>query len=282
MNWNATEFTIRLRKTVDTFDKPGVARLCDELIAHLLSTEEDYPAKEAERILQILRNKRLFLLMQKVGDAFIQTGRASLKARRQYAQSLIDEGNLTAALMVLNELTVLARDDPLENAEARGLIGRVHKQFYVNANSPENQRNREHLRCAITAYHGVYTTDSSEHLWPGINVVALVKRAVRDGVPTEGFPDPAKLAEAILAVIEGKDVDGQAIMWDFATAVEACMALERTDAALEWLARYVAAPYADAFELASTLRQLTEVWQLNSQSEPGQHLLPILRAALLK
>ena len=35
---------------------------------------------------------------------------------------------------------------------------------------------------------------------------------------------------------------------------------------------------ADAFEIASTLRQLTEVWQLNENEVPGKHLLPILKA----
>ena len=39
---------------------------------------------------------------------------------------------------------------------------------------------------------------------------------------------------------------------------------------------------ADAFELNSTIRQLTEVWQLNDQEPPGNHLLPILKAAAEK
>ncbi|MDQ3118638.1 MAG: hypothetical protein M3Q89_03575, partial [Verrucomicrobiota bacterium] len=50
---------------------------------------------------------------------------------------------------------------------------------------------------------------------------------------------------------------------------------------LTWLARYVEAPYTDAFEVGSTFRQLTEVWQLSTDANPGTKLLPILRATLL-
>lgn len=278
---NANEFTSELRKAVDTFDRTGAARLCQTLIKHLVTSDEDYPVKEAERALQILRNKRMFALMRRVGDAFIQTDRASLKVRRQYAQSLIDEGDLSAALSVLTELAVVANKDPVENAEVRGLIGRVHKQFYLNAGNPKLTVNREHLRRAIASYVDVYSADPPSHLWHGINVVACVKRAIRDGVPTDGFPTPEKLAAEILIRIETKQDDRTADAWDFATAVEACVALERHEESLKWVDRYTSAPYTDAFELASTLRQLTELWQLDASSPPGSTLLPILRATLL-
>jgi V8-like Glu-specific endopeptidase len=70
-------------------------------------------------------------------------------------------------------------------------------------------------------------------------------------------------------------------MWDFGTAVEACIALAKPESALRWLERYLAAPYSDAFELASTLHQFTAVWQLDVQSQPGSSVLPLLRAHLL-
>ena len=77
--------------------------------------------------------------------------------------------------------------------------------------------------------------------------------------------------------------------WEAATAIEACIALSRTDDAVDWLGRYLRGfeasdemfGYADAFELGSTLRQLEEVWNLRSDSSPGSDLLEHLRAALL-
>src|SRR5262249_55698584 len=46
--------------------------------------------------------------------------------------------------------------------------------------------------------------------------------------------------------------------------------------------RYIAHDGADAFEIASTLRQLTEVWQLNDRELPGKQVLPILKAGHLQ
>src|SRR4030095_13152596 len=105
---DATEFTKRLTKAADCFDKPLAKLLSNELISHLLGTDDVYPAKEAERAMQTLRSRRWFELMQEVGDAFIQTGRATIKVQRLYAQSLIDQGELTAALSVLTALSILA------------------------------------------------------------------------------------------------------------------------------------------------------------------------------
>ena len=66
-----------------------------------------------------------------------------------------------------------------------------------------------------------------------------------------------------------------------ATMMEACVALglhqEAADAAL----RYVDSSDANAFEIASSMRQLAELWQLNDQEPPGNRLLPILKAGHL-
>ena len=40
--------------------------------------------------------------------------------------------------------------------------------------------------------------------------------------------------------------------------------------------------HAGAFTLASFLHQLVEVWQLSTAEPPGEHLLPVLRSALLE
>jgi len=280
MTWNAPQFTRELKQTADAFDRAVAAARCEELVTHLYGSAEVYPPGEAERVLGILRNKRWFDLMQKVGDAFIQTERATLKVRRQYAQALIDQGNLTAALSVLEVLVRETAGHPGENAEARGLIGRVYKQLYLNAHQPALPRNQQSLQRAARAYLEVYQSDPRNFLWHGINVVALVSRAAKDAVPLPGFPQVEALAADILECIQARHDDKQAATWDYATALEACVALRQPSAAVEWLARYVRAD-ADAFELASTLRQFTEVWRLEADPGLGPNLLPPLRAALL-
>jgi hypothetical protein len=187
-------------------------------------------------------------MMQEGGDALIQSEQDTPKIRRQYAQSLIDQGNLTAALAVLTDLVVRTAHDPGEHAEARGLIGRVYKQLYVNAREATSERHRRHLERAVQAYLEVYHTNPRGYLWHGINVVALLLRARHEHIALNGYPNAEELARAILQVIEEKDADGKADTWDLATAAEACVALNHAEQAHTWITRYVRAPYADAFE----------------------------------
>jgi hypothetical protein len=282
MNWDAAKFKKDLTQKVETFDKEGSAKLCEEFVTYLSKSTEQYPAKEAAGVLELLRKKRMFKLMQSVADALIMSGQDASKVRRQYAQSLIDQGNMATALCILDTLIADTENDLDENAEARGLKGRLYKQLYVNAKDSANVRSRQNLERALRSYLEVYESNPEKYFWHGINVVALLMRARRDGFPPEGFPDPEKMAQDILTAIEKKDESEDAKYWDFATAAEACVALNKIDEVRGWLGKYLTANYADAFELASTLRQFEEIWQLDMTSEFGKLLLPTLRAELLK
>jgi S1-C subfamily serine protease len=281
MNWDAATFTARLRETVRSFDRQGAAALCAELIAQLLRRSEPYPSDQAEAALQTLRSQRLFDLMQTVGDALIQTGNASPRIRRQFAQSLLDQGNLTAAMSVLRPLCEDSALDATENAEAWGLMGRAYKQLYVNSGQAGFARNRQALERAVTAYWRIYELYRRNHLWHGINVVALLCRARRDDVPLKYFPTPESLAKEILGTIQEKEQRLEASVWDYATAVEACVALRTPGEAVAFLKTYLERAQPEAFELASMLRQFTELWRLDLDETLGPLLLPALRSALL-
>ena len=282
-------FVVSLVEKLTAFDKKGAALLCNEFIVHLYQSNDPFPTEEAERILQQLRNKRMFEWMQKVGDALIQTGRHSFKIRRQYAQSLIDQGFFTASLAVLNQLITETENASADNKiaireknEGRGLIGRVYKQLYINADSPANKQNIEYLKEAIQCYLNVYTAEPDNYSWQGINTVALLHRAEQDGIAFPGFPDYKKMAESILGSISDRESEKKADLWDYATAAEACIALAKTEDVIKWIGLYLNNPYTDAFEIASTLRQFIELWKLDMDSEMGRQVLTILRAALLK
>lgn len=282
MDFDTNNFIEELKEKLKTFDKEGVTKLCDELISFLYRTPDGFSIKEGEKVLSELKNKRMFALMQKVGSVLIQTDRQSPKIRKLYSQSLIDQNFFTAALAYLNNLTKDTKEGEPQNLEARGLTGRVYKQLYVNAKNSSNPKNIEFLKKALNIYYEVYKKYPDE-LWHGINTVALLQRAERDKVDLSGsgFPDSKELAQTILTEIEELDLNKKSEVWS-ATAVEACVALNKPDDALKWLAKYLSAPYVDAFELASTLRQFEEVWQFNMDSEIGKLILPMLRAELLK
>ncbi len=282
MAWDAAQFKKDLTQKVGAFDKEGTTALCKKLITHISQSAEPYPAKEAAGVLDLLRKKRMFNLMQNIADALIMSGQNAPKVRRLYAQCLIDQGNMTAALGILDALINDTQNDADENAEARGLKGRLYKQLYVNAKDPASERSKLNMERAVRTYFEVYESDPEKHFWHGINVVALLLRALRDSFKLEGFPAPEKLAQDILTAIEKKNENEEAKYWDFATASEACVALNKPEETISWMGEYFKAVYADAFELASTLRQFEEVWQLDMTSEIGKLLLPTLRAELLK
>lgn len=227
---------------------------------------------QARKVFGLLRRKRRFVEMEHTAESFLQLDRRTPMIRLQYAQSLLDQNRIPQALEDLHTLATEVADDPLAGPEARGLIGRAYKQLYINEGSGDN------LKQALAAYMPDWQARRGDYRWQGINVAALLARADRDGMTT-GINLRAKdVAKSILKDIEMKDVTG---VWDYGTAMEASIALGDIDGALEWTSKYVKHPGADAFEIASTLRQMKEVWQLGDNPE-GEKLLPVLEYALLQ
>jgi hypothetical protein len=222
--------------------------------------------------------------MTRLAEALLQSGVRIPRVRRLYAQALIDEGSLAAAEAILQSILRDAQGLGGEELEARGLVGRVYKQLYVNRRDPQSPANRANLERALGEYLHGYNLDPQRNLWHGINVVALTARARRDGLPATGLPDERPIAEGILKTLERRDeeeADGLQA-FDVATVVEAYVALGRHEEAAAAASRYIHSSGADAFELASTIRQLTEVWQLTEESAPGNLLLPICKAGYLE
>ena len=274
-----SSYLVDLQAALDTFAWKRAENICEALIDELNAATTPYGEEPARKILKMLRRKRQFRLMGLVADAFIRSGQSAAEILRQYAQSMIDQGNLTASRMVLQSII----DDPAsplgEKAEARGLLGRIHKQLYVNAKDPSNPRQQQNLGKAIEYYHSVYTSDPKSFLWHGINTVALLARADRDHVELPALPRMEEIAREIDGLLRQ---NGSLKYWDRATAVEDAVALGDFKNAYDHALNYALDKEVDAFEAASLLRQLTEVWQLTEDTEPGNILLPVLTTALLK
>jgi S1-C subfamily serine protease len=279
VTWNhLDDLMSNLTAKVDTYDRAAVVQICEQVSARVRSSDEPFPDEEAAFMLGRLRRKRWFDLMETLADVFIQTGQRSATVRRLHAQALLDQGQLVAGLAIAEQLASETEADGKENAEARGLIGRAYKQMYIDAAAPAVPRNQDFLRKSIDAYYDVYK--AMPNPWHGINTVALVARARRDAVSTDGYPEPHELAATILEEIQERADDDRADLWDFATAMEASVGTEDYPGALGWLAKYLATD-ADSFELSSTLRQLEEVWGFDSSGFQGS-ILEILRASILR
>lgn len=263
----------------DDLDRPRAKTLSEELIRRVRASQDQLPEKDARKVLESLRQQRYFDLMDRLADALIQSGIDDARVRRAYVQALVDLGSRTAAVSILSDLVDSTAADPNEHCEALGLLGRTYKQLYVDARAPALERNRALLRKALESYRDAVGGKPEVNTWPAINMVALLKRARRDRVEIGGtWPSPDDLASRIFDTIDAKEPPVP--RWDMATALEACVALGRVQDASDWANRYVESG-AEAFELGSTLRQLEEVWQLDTTSEMGAAVLPLLRNGLL-
>ncbi len=301
MKWNLDESKSQLLAAIASYNYGEVEALCWALIDYTNKQIKPYDVDCAVNMVCALQKKRYFELASRVANAFILSGVDSFELRKQYAQSLIDQGHLSAAIAYLESLLGDLKKnisqsgggagpaDPLtmvrkEYTEVRGLIGRAHKQVFVDFNS-DSPQSRGALTKALEAYLAPYIEDGKVNYWHGINYVALLAMAVADDIVIDGVPDPQqeveRIAKDILSYVQSRWDNCEASMWDSGTAMEACVALSRCNEAREWLERYVREPRADAFELGSTLRQLEEVWQLSAIEEPGASLLPVLQAELL-
>lgn len=285
MSWNDdAQFETEMKRLLDTFNWPKADELCQEIIVRINKDGELFPELTARRLLQSLRKKRRFGWMTQLAEALLQSGLRTPQVRRQYAQALIDQGILAAAEMILQSIIHDSQAIEGEKLEARGLIGRIYKQLYVNLIDLPPARKLAYLERALQEYYKVYLLAPQENLWHGINVVALLDRARRDGLTLTESPDATTLAQEILDALKKREmaaIDGVPA-WDIATELEALVALGSHKQAADTALRYIANDGADAFEIASTLRQLTEVWQLNESELPGIHVLPILKAGHLQ
>jgi tetratricopeptide (TPR) repeat protein len=274
-----------LAQALREFDWCETERLCNVLVKRLNAAADPFPVEDAAGILKALRRKRQFASMALVGDAFIDGGQDDAEIRRQFGQAQIELGQLRAAEKTLREVIAQPDDDRREWAEAMGLVGRIYKQRYVEAKEPRNPRQQRNLRQAIASYHEVYASDPAQYFWQGINAVALLARAERDEVdPGETLRlDFRGIAKDILESLAAREKRERGLAyWARATRMEAHIALRDFASAHADLRAYVLDDGVDAFECASTLRQLREVWGLDEDTEPGTSLIELLKRALLK
>lgn len=287
MAMNSKEYLDIISVQLEEFDWEAVTQTCRELIEEIFTSEISFDVDEFFVVMKLLRRKRRFAIMVRLGDALSVTSKTNFSIRNLYAQSLIEQGYFTSAISVLEKLEadILATEagsNTLEYSENQGILGRAYKQLYVRTGYSRTDTAVAFLSKGIGYYLRVYVSDPSRRTWHGINAVALLALAKRNSIDLSSLGNESDLASEILACIEQKRVADTADAWDYATAAECCLALNDFTEALRWLAGYSSHAGCDAFELASTLRQFEQVWQLNLDSQAGQLLLPILRAELLK
>lgn len=265
----------QFRAATSTFDWPGLAHLTAEYAAHLY-TVPNLPDSVGQ-VLLALRQSRRYEELELVADAALAHDLDAPAVRRHYAQALVDAGNLALALRLYTGLAADERAPRGERVEARGGIGRCYKEMFLACTEPD--RRQRLLTRSLEVYLAAYHQDTEIYTWHGINAVALLVRATRDGIPLpSGLPNAATMAGDILRTVDSAAVRNT---WTEVTACEAAIALGRYDEAVERGEAFIETT-PDGFAVAAFLRQLQTVWQLDTTTSLGNDLLPLLRSALLE
>ena len=270
-------------------DKPTVeARvrsLCDVLSDARLKLDTD----RIEKTLEALRGGRFNDQVAGLADRVLtRDSDAALLGRvsRYYGLALIDSQRIVAGIEVLRAALHQGRLTANSTAEIYGNLGRAYKQIYVNhVRSPSDalalkETQGPQLLRAIECYGRIYDQARlAETHWHGINLVALAKRAEKDGiaVPSRGAPDD--LARALIAALE-PGAEASDDHFQLATLGEAHLAIGDIGNAAKHYASFAGHAKTDAFALNSAVRQLEEVWRLEAGRAGAASILIGLKAAL--
>lgn len=235
---------------------------------------------DAKALVEQLRNQRDYALMGDLAEAVSRLDPQDARNRRLYAQWLIEAGKVTAAIdMLQGQARRLPRTHP-EAAEASGLLGRAWKQIFLDSADKRSPTARRALRNAMGCYRAGYEAAPQLNTWHGVNLVALLTRARRLGLRTAPGLDPQSIAARLVADLQARPTN-QHDDWFLPTLAEASLGLGDWAATEEHVRRCILAEQVRAFHVASTLRQFTEVWDLEQQDARGRALVDMLRARLL-
>lgn len=103
----------------------------------------------------------------------------------------------------------------------------------------------------------MYAENKALNTWQGVNALALLARAQREGITVPVTFTSAVLAQELLEKVRDRLMDDA---WALSTMSEVCLALGQADHAELWLYRLLYAPECTAFMLESYARQLREIW----------------------
>ena len=248
-------------------------------LCQLLSTKPTVEAvAEAAELLTSLRDSREFDRLCALADLVCRLSPDNAKARRLYAQGLIEIGRLSAAIGMLEAAKQRYGVAHKEYAEFEGLLGRAYKQLFMDTVDPDGTWARGFIERSFAEYNAAYVRDHTTNFWHGINLGALSHVASDRGIALDCCSAREYTTELLvtLETIAPEKRD----QWWYATKAEAHAALSQWEASEEALRTYIDHQETTPFMLASTLRQLRNLWAI--QSEPrGARLLQMLEAVLM-
>lgn len=233
----------------------------------------------AKQLIDQLKAACEYELMGDLLEAATRHAPKDATIRRLYAQKLIETGEASVAIDVLKSLRRKLGSKEPEYAEVGGLLGRAYKQIFFDTEDKTSAPALAALKKAIQAYRKIYEIDPKLYTWHGVNLVALLSRARRLGSKVAPDLSPKQLANDILRHLQ-KTPEKSKDEWYLATLAEVSLATDDWQSVEARINDYLSDNRVTAFQLNSLLRQLTQVWDLESRDERARGLVSILRARI--
>jgi Trypsin-like peptidase domain/MAP3K TRAFs-binding domain len=254
----------------------------EETLKRVAGICEDEDLAEAKYLVEALRDEALYEKMGALAEAVSRRDPKDARNRRLYGQYLINTGKATAAIDLLTLLAQrLPKGDP-EFAEAMGLLGRAHKQIFFDAGDKADPSARAALEQAIAAYRIPFEESPQKNAWHGVNLVALLNRARRLGLQIAPDLSLRQVSKTVVAELAATPKQKRDPIWYLPTLAEASLGLGDWEVVEGNVRAYAASDQVRPFQIESTLRQFTQVWDIETLDERGRGLVATLRARLLQ
>jgi hypothetical protein len=254
----------------------------EETLKRVAGICEDEDLAEAKELVEALRDEALYEQMGALAEAVSRRDPKDARNRRLYGQYLINTGKATAAIELLTPLAQRLSKDDTEFAEAMGLIGRANKQIFFDAGDKADPSARAALEQAVAAYRIPFEESPQKNTWHGVNLVALLNRARRLGLQIAPDLSLKQVSKSVVAELAATPKEKRDPIWYLPTLAEASLGLGDWEVVEGNVRAYAASDQVRPFQIESTLRQFTQVWDIETLDERGRGLVATLRARLLQ
>jgi V8-like Glu-specific endopeptidase len=251
------------------------------MIDRLMQGRADDTPDEAKKLIGELRDRRQFGPLVELAKVYNATAPYDAEVATWLAQGLIEVGKVEDARVLLVDIAAKAlATPPRAYLEAKGLLGRSWKQTFFDIPDKSSAHAKEAIANSLTEYKALYDAEPGGSAWAAVNLLALSDFARRYGIAIAAEIEPRALALKVLTTLDATPI-GKRDNWYHATRAEAYLARGDLDSVEMHIGAYVRDTKTTAFALGGTLRQFTELWQLDQQGERGHGIVEALRAALL-
>lgn len=270
--------TIELAKFVleaaETEDLEALRSACSALIKGLAEKPGPIEAELALSVLKCLRKWRRFGDLRRMANAFLEDGCTEPRVTHFLAQAMIEAGESMPAIRLLEAMLQTPELSQSNWGEFKGALGRVWKDRAVRCRGVRDDLAGNAIRESVHHYRDAWLRDKPAFTYQGVNFVAMARWDQGFALSDTMRAEAREAAAEIVAIISARPAE-QRDSWASATMGEALLGVDDVENALVWYHRYVK-EVDDPFDLASTARQLQQLWDAG-RSETGIRLLaPLL------